>query len=345
MHNPLAGAGARIKSEDTPLTLHTINPAFVGTATIAQGTLTALHIATLGTAPITVAAGATFEQRNTAGPLQNPLAGEGTHLITNNSTVSITPAAAYTIQNTTLDPTRALHLAAPGIRLGTLALNTGTLVFPAAPATLTTTATIATLATAGAIVMNADFALATTGINPAGKAANHLTIATNAAGQSAIYINAINAPALPNVSIELITLNTARDTDFILANPGRILEYGFTAFELVRGDSSPYTPDHNKWYLSDRAYSHTADAIINTVASFPLEWSYSLDALHLRMGEVRTETLRSDVARSDVARASSPWSSSSTGFQPVNPSAPSAQSNPSAPPPTATSGSAPAPTA
>jgi outer membrane autotransporter protein len=39
------------------------------------------------------------------------------------------------------------------------------------------------------------------------------------------------------------------------------------------------------------------------------------------MGEVRTE---------NVARASSPWSSSGTGFQPVNPSAQTAQSNPSA---------------
>jgi outer membrane autotransporter protein len=180
--------------------------------------------------------------------------------------------------------------------------------------------------------MNADLTLALTGtLTPAALAANYLVVNNGNNLTQSVHINTDTAlPTGVNISIPMILLadnGATGDTDFTLANPGGKIDlHGLTALELLPGDNSIHTPNPNIWYLTDRAYSHTADAILNIASTMPLDWAYSLDSLHLRMGEIRTE----NVARADVARASSPWSSSSTGFQPVNPSAQTAQSNPSA---------------
>jgi outer membrane autotransporter protein len=206
--------------------------------------------------------------------------------------VVIANAPAYTIANTTLtDNTSALALAATGVNLGTVNLNGG----PLAYSTLNGTATVATLgASQGSILMNADLGSLQPGINPGGSIANYLTItnASNAPTQS-VFINTANTqPSAENTSIEMINLLGTGTTNFVLSNPGGKLEYDLTAFELVKGDGSSYTPDPNKWYLSDRALSHAGDAIIQTVGTMPLDWAYSNDSLYLRMGEVRDENLR-----------------------------------------------------
>ncbi|MDR0353121.1 MAG: autotransporter outer membrane beta-barrel domain-containing protein, partial [Opitutaceae bacterium] len=43
------------------------------------------------------------------------------------------------------------------------------------------------------------------------------------------------------------------------------------------------------WYLARAHLSATADAILNTAALLARDWHYSLDALYLRMGDVRVE--------------------------------------------------------
>jgi len=274
--NTLAGNGQLQKTNTGALTLAASSPNFQGSATIAQGAITTGKIDALGAAPVAVAANATFEQTHLAGILQNPLSGEGTHLITS-GTLVINNAPAYTIANTTLDATSALVLATTGVNLGALNLNGGSLVFD----TLNGAANVATLASGGNIFMNANLATLVS---------NTLTIANSAAPSANVYVNPTGEPAM-NTSIPLICLTNGGTTNFILAS-GK-LEYDLTALDLVRGDGSQYTPDTNMWYLSDRALSHVADAIIKTVSTMPLDWSYSMDSLYLRMGETRDENLRS----------------------------------------------------
>ncbi|MDF9834435.1 autotransporter-associated beta strand protein, partial [Ereboglobus sp. PH5-5] len=281
LQNTLSGAGALIKDNVGAVTINHANTAFSGAAEIASGRLVATKTDSLGTAAITVAAGAAFEQLNLTGTLQNELHGEGLHQLTN-STLHLANPAGYTIAATTLDATSALILETTGYRFRALELNNGALAFDAtAP---TAAAQIDTLGdTTGRLILNAKLADITAGINPAGTVANHLAIADAGAGRHDVYINPVSEPpAAINFAIELITTGSGGAT-FAMANPGGKLEYDLTTIELVQGDGSDYTPDTNKWYLSDRNLSHAADAILNTASTLALDWAAAMDALHLRL--------------------------------------------------------------
>ncbi|AWI09412.1 autotransporter-associated beta strand repeat-containing protein [Ereboglobus luteus] len=301
LQNTLSGTGTLIKDNTGIVAINHSNAGFTGDASIDEGRLIAAKIDALGTAAITVADGAAFEQLNVTGTLQNELHGEGLHQLTN-STLTLANPAGYTIAATTLDATSALILETTGYRFRALELNNGALAFAAtAP---TAAAQIDTLGdTTGRFILNAKLADITAGINPAGTVANHLAIADAGAGRHDVYINPISEPpAAINFAIELITTGSGSAT-FAMANPGGKLEYDLTTIELVQGDGSVYTPDTNKWYLSDRNLSHAADAIINTASTLALDWAYALDALHLRLGDIRAETL----TRSDNPKSGNLW--------------------------------------
>ncbi|WP_277511117.1 autotransporter-associated beta strand repeat-containing protein, partial [Ereboglobus sp. PH5-5] len=283
MQNTLAGSG-QFHASSGDITLVNSSASFHGTGTVTTGRLTATEIDALGDAPISVAAGATFGQLNITGTLQNAFAGEGTHQLAN-STLHLANPAAYTIANTALDATSALILETTGYAFGKLDMNNGTLAF----ANLTDRATIATLGTSGTFIMNANLAALDEGINNAGAIANHLDIADAGAGTHNVLIDTAGTlPSALNASIELISVDAASTATFTLANnaAGK-LEYDLTVFELVRGDLSDYTPDANMWYLSDRNLSHAADAIINTASTLAIDWNYSLDSIHQRLGDIR----------------------------------------------------------
>ncbi|WP_161554779.1 autotransporter-associated beta strand repeat-containing protein [Ereboglobus luteus] len=284
MQNTLAGSG-QFHASSGDITLVNSSASFHGTGTVTSGRLTATEIDALGDAPIGVAAGAGFEQLNVTGTLQNALSGEGTHLVTN-STLRLNDPLNYTIASTTLDSNSALILEATGYAFGTLNMNNGVLAF----ANLADRARIATLgASTGNIVMNADLSALSEGINNAATIANYLDIANAGAGTHNVFIETNGTlPSALNASIELIGVDAASSATFTLANnaAGK-LEYDLTVFELVRGDLSDYTPNANMWYLSDRNLSHAADAIINTASTLAIDWNYSLDSIHQRLGDIR----------------------------------------------------------
>jgi outer membrane autotransporter protein len=75
---------------------------------------------------------------------------------------------------------------------------------------------------------------------------------------------------------------------------------------LARGVES----DGGHWYLARSGLSATADAILNTAAMLGRDWHYSLDALHLRLGDVR-DTLAPPPSRPSAPSAPSPSSTPS----------------------------------
>jgi outer membrane autotransporter protein len=109
------------------------------------------------------------------------------------------------------------------------------------------------------------------------------------------------------VAVQLI--NDPRGSATYQLDTGR-LEAGLREYKFGNGadagrDSDMTPLDEHAWYLYTSGLSQTADAIIDTAALINLDWHYSLDALHLRMGEVRLENLRH-------AAAASPSTSTST---------------------------------
>ncbi|MDF9827758.1 autotransporter-associated beta strand protein [Ereboglobus sp. PH5-10] len=277
--NTLSGAGT-LHVAGGEVTLVNSSTDFHGTGTVAAGRLVAAQIDALGDADIGVASGAAFEQTGVTGTLQNNITGEGAHYVTG-GTVTIANTA-YDIAVTTLDQNAQLKLARDAVNFGTLNMRGGTLLF----ANPTDTATIATLGdTSGLFVMNADLAAQT---------ANRLDLVNAGSATHAVYIlDAGIEPTAHNISIEIITAQTPGAADFVMANPGGKLEYALTSIELVRGDSSIYAPNPDSWYLLDQGLSHSADAIINTASALALDWASSLDAIHTRLGDIRSETLGS----------------------------------------------------
>ncbi|MDF9832891.1 autotransporter family porin [Ereboglobus sp. PH5-5] len=275
----LSGAGT-LRVAGGEVTLATSNTGFHGTGTVAAGRLVATQIDTLGDADIGVASGAAFEQTGMSGTLRNNITGEGTHYVTS-STITIANTA-YDIAVTTLDQNAQLKLARDAVSFGTLNMHGGALLFD----NPSDTAAIATLGdTSGLFVMNADLAAQT---------ANRLDLGNAGSATHSVYIldNGIE-PTAHNISIEIITAQTPGVADFVMANPGGKLEYALTSIELVRGDSSIYAPNPDSWYLLDQGLSHSADAIINTASALALDWASSLDAIHTRLGDIRSETLGS----------------------------------------------------
>jgi outer membrane autotransporter protein len=76
---------------------------------------------------------------------------------------------------------------------------------------------------------------------------------------------------------------------------GGKITLGLSEFEFANGAEADSTLplDARTWYLYSTGLSQAADAIIDTAALLAKDWHYSLDALYLRMGDVRAELLAS----------------------------------------------------
>ncbi|WP_342750567.1 autotransporter-associated beta strand repeat-containing protein [Termitidicoccus mucosus] len=326
--------GTFIKDGASTVTIARAN-AFGGDAQIRTGTLAAADIAALGTASVAISAGAAFEYRGIAsGASQNTFSGSGalsvissTLTLARDNTMAFasldnavvtmssshalgTAATVVTLNNAA----SAIRIDTPAAQLGTLHLNGGALAFVApanfaagaAPAAAYHRARIGTLgASAGRFELNVDFTGAAGLMTPAtGMKANSLAITNDAAGTHQVHINHVGAPGGQSASFELITTGSGL-AEFVLDTNNGKIDFGLTAYELNRGDDTALMPGANNWYLADTGLSNAADVILDTASTIPLDWNIALDALHLRMGEVRAENLPGTSLNSGGGAASS----------------------------------------
>ncbi|AWI08762.1 hypothetical protein CKA38_05385 [Ereboglobus luteus] len=303
----LLGAGDFVKASTGTVTIPNANPDFTGSGFVDGGGLVLMNLAALAGAPIEVSADAALGYHNVSGTLANNVSGSGTMRIAN-SALSIehdNVIANSLLEGATvwLSATHALGLdsasvlagadstiliALDGARLGHVTLAEATLGFVHnAPAFHR--ATVAGLAGAsGTLGFNVDFT-GISGLKQSGEVANHLTVTGGSAGVFTVRITALgNLPSNDETAIPLIT-DTA-GTAFYQLESGK-LEFGLTEFKFANGASSESTLslDPGTWYLYSTGLSQAADAIIDTASLIGKDWHYSLDALYLRMGDIRGE--------------------------------------------------------
>jgi outer membrane autotransporter protein len=130
------------------------------------------------------------------------------------------------------------------------------------------------------------------GTKAPGAVANHLTVTGSIAGMFTVSVSALGGePSSDETAIPLITdlAGTA-----VYRMEGEKITLGLSEFEFADGAAADSTLPLNPgtWYLYSTGLSQAADAIIDTATLLAQDWHYSLDALHLRMGDIRAETLR-----------------------------------------------------
>ncbi|MDR0902303.1 MAG: autotransporter outer membrane beta-barrel domain-containing protein [Opitutaceae bacterium] len=186
-----------------------------------------------------------------------------------------------------------------------LGLDQGALVFASGGAFKTVTAR--TLAGAsGTLVFNVNPSNIS-GLQNTGDVADHLVITGSSSGTHTVVVSQApgsTRPGRDETAIPLIT-DAGGAAVYQLAG-GRVSFGGLAEFGLAKGGDvdSPLGLDPDNWYLYNTGLSETADAIINTVSMLGRDWHYSLDALYLRMGDVRA-TLQSSTSTSNLnSRAS-----------------------------------------
>ncbi|OAM90603.1 autotransporter outer membrane beta-barrel domain-containing protein [Termitidicoccus mucosus] len=170
----------------------------------------------------------------------------------------------------------------------------------------------------GVLAFNVDFktvrdqaTAALSPVIPVGRAANHVTVTTAGTGTHGVFVinanPAFTAP-LDGSFTPLIDTASGDATRFQLVDaagaPIPYYESGLVALKLVKGgeDESTYTDNPDRWYLADSGLASVADAIIGTAAMAGKDWHYSVDALYLRMGDVRA-----GLAESDSGRTGNVW--------------------------------------
>ncbi|OAM91511.1 hypothetical protein AW736_02755 [Termitidicoccus mucosus] len=313
--NALSGTGALIKTNTGTAVIAQANAGFAGNARVELGRLVLENLSALGAgataAPVSVDAGATLEYRNANGAMRNAVSGSGTLAVTNSGSLAI--AHDNTIANVALDNAvvylsatnalggsaarvdadagSALWLAVDNARLGAMTLNGAKLGFTHSGSgvpPLFKTATLASLAGSNATLeFNVDFTA--TGLAAPGGAADHLTVTGTSAGTHTVAVNALGTvPGSGETAIPLIT-DARGAADYRLA--GGKVDFGLTEFELASGAAASSTLPlaADTWYLFGTGLSEAADAIIDTASLLGKDWHYSLDALYLRMGDVRAE--------------------------------------------------------
>jgi autotransporter-associated beta strand protein len=316
----LSGSGVFVKAGDGAVAIVTANPGFTGSARVEGGRLLLEDLMALNAAGIDVDSGATLEYRNVTGALANTVNGTGTLAITNSGSFAIAhdnTIADTVLENATvyLGATRALGpdtatvragaasqlwLALDGAHLGHVTLNGALLGFAQSESGILPlafkTATVETLtagAGGGALVFNANFTNLA-GLKAPGEAADHLTVTAASAGVFTVHVNTLGGPpAGDEAAIPLIT--DAAGVAVYQLDVGK-LEFGLDEFKLASGSDaageSTLPLDPGRWYLYSTGLSQAADAIIDTAALLGQDWHYALDALHLRMGDLRAEWLR-----------------------------------------------------
>ncbi|WP_161554658.1 autotransporter outer membrane beta-barrel domain-containing protein [Ereboglobus luteus] len=135
-------------------------------------------------------------------------------------------------------------------------------------------------------------------VMPVGRAANHVTVLTAGSGTHGVYINSANPEYFAPMDGSYTPLIDTAEGDAtryhlvdVNGSPISHYESGLVALQLVKGgeDESTYTDNFNRWYLADSGLGATADAVIGSAAMAGKDWHYSLDALYLRMGEIRAD--------------------------------------------------------
>jgi autotransporter-associated beta strand protein len=309
----LSGTGAFIKTNTGTVAIVTPNPGFTGAARVEAGRLLLENLDALGTAAIDVSTAAVLEYRNVTGTLASAISGPGTLALTDTGPLTI--ARDNAIENTVLEnakvrlaATRALGsdtatvhagsrseilLDINGARLGHVTLDGAKLGFTqsanGALPPLFKTGTVATLSAGAAgatLAFNVDLTN-NSGLTSPGATADHLTVTGTSAGAFTVTVNTLGgAPGANETAIPLIT-DPAGAAIYRLE--GGKLTLGFSEFEFANGTAANSTLplEARTWYLYSTGLSQAADAIIDTAALAGRDWLYSLDALHLRMGDVR----------------------------------------------------------
>jgi outer membrane autotransporter protein len=320
LSNTLDGAGSLIKTGAAAVTLDAPSTGFTGDARVEEGRLTLENIAALGDATVDVSAGATLEYRDVTGTLANHITSAGTLALTggdlhipHDNTLAGTMLEGAVVY---LDAPRALGgatapvhadsrsqlwLGAPAVTLGDVTLDGARLGFtnPAAGGgsgggLLFKTGTIGHLTGTGTLVFHADLA-GVTGLVTPGHATDHLSVTDGSTGDFLVHIDNITGglPGSSEVALPIIT-DTRGEATYQL-DSGQ-LESGLVEYTFANGAEMPpgamLPLDGRTWYLYSTGLSHLADAIIDTAALMNLDWHFSLDSLHLRMGEVRDGNLR-----------------------------------------------------
>ncbi|OAM89967.1 autotransporter outer membrane beta-barrel domain-containing protein [Termitidicoccus mucosus] len=167
------------------------------------------------------------------------------------------------------------HLAlAPGARVNfpDPAQNAG------AYATLTT----ATLGGAGEFALHTDIAAG---------AADRLNVTGEAGGAHRLLLANENGDAVTGAEPPLLLVETAGGAaTFSGTTAAGLYDYSVQNGAQIDANGAQGLSATN-WYLARAGLSSTADAIINTAAMLGRDWHYSLDALYLRMGDMRAECL------------------------------------------------------
>jgi outer membrane autotransporter protein len=293
---------------------------------------------------ITLAEGAAVEFSGVAGAIANPVAGDGTlafagsanveiarpipvprALIRDGAVVTLTGAGALggAAGRITIEDNGALAIDLYDHTLATVTLNRNGRIRLTPAGTAFRKLTINRLEGSGGILeVNIDFkrvrdysVVALTPVIPAGVAADHFTIAGSGGGAHGVLVNSANpaftAP-LDGSYTPLISTAAGDSSRYHLVDAAGAAiphyESGLVALKLVKGgeDESTYTSDPGAWYLADSGLASVADAIIGTAAMAGKDWHYSIDALYLRMGDVRAawQTPAPGAARGNVwARA------------------------------------------
>jgi outer membrane autotransporter protein len=314
--NALYGTGAFVKAGTGTAAIATANTGFAGSARVQGGRLLLEDLMALNAAGIDVDPGATLEYRNVSGALAGTVNGTGTLAITNSGSFAIAHdnAIAHTVLTSAtvyLGTTRALgsgtasvhadkhsaiYFARDGVSLGHVTLDGAKLGFTQSGGGTRQgafkTATVETLAGDGTLAFNVDFT-DVSGTKAPGAVANHLTVTGSIAGEFTVSVSALGGePSSDETAIPLITdlAGTA-----VYRMEGEKITLGMSEFEFADGAAadSTLTLNPGTWYLYSTGLSQAADAIIDTAALLAQDWHYSLDALHLRMGDIRAETLRS----------------------------------------------------
>jgi outer membrane autotransporter protein len=313
LRNPLAGAGALVKTGSAAVTIARANSALSGPVALAAGRLVALgHLDAPGTGGITIAGGATLEYAALTGTLAATLAGAGEVALTGTTTLTLGRADALAATLAVKVDRSRLILAAPGVNLGHVTLDHAMLGFrergPAAQPFFT--ATTARLdAVQSTLALNVDFDAADAWLAarpaagrlvPAGQAADHLTVAART-GALGVLVFPAGASASGGASIELITdAATAHGggggpggAAYYLVDPngnaiGGLMS-GLDNYILAAGNGAPGTPRNDTWYLTSQGLSETGDAIIGIASMLGRDWHYAMDSLHQRMGDVRAD--------------------------------------------------------
>ncbi len=307
----LSGTGALLKTSGGTVAIATANPGFGGSARVEGGRLLLENLMALNTATVNISSGATLEYRGVSGTLGNTIEGSGTLAITNSGPFVIVHDNA--VENTIvenavvhLSATRALGSDTAGVRadsrseiwigidgasLGRTALDGAKLAFNPAGSGFKQ-ATLASLSGSGTLIFNADFTDAS-GLRAPGDIADHLAVTGSSSGAFIVHVEPANfgLPGTDETAIPLITDTTGSAAYQLDVEK---MEFGMTEFKFANGAASDSTLplDPGTWYLYSTGLSQSADVIINTAALLAKDWHYSLDALYLRMGDLRSENLR-----------------------------------------------------